>query len=184
MSIDAYGFDQYWLIKSIGLNWLSYPLLEPCSLKVTMRVTESNGGKKVLLAPPRWPGFLLSPYSPGYRTFEVEEVVYSLAENKTDISTWASSTTILSWPETKVDAPGIAELQRTLDNMINWADKWGMQFKCNVMHLWHGTRRAVGWSDITLFGDFRKRYFAADQLYFYESNSRKLATIVARAAKF
>ena len=57
-------------------------------VKVTMRVTESNGGKKVLLAPRCAPGFLLSPYSPGYHTSEVGEVVYSLAEKETDISTF------------------------------------------------------------------------------------------------
>ena len=40
-------------IKSIGLNWLSYHLLGPYSLTVTMRVTEQWWEeKKVLLACP------------------------------------------------------------------------------------------------------------------------------------
>ena len=39
---------------------------------------------------------------------------------------------------TSVDKKGREELQSTLDNMVRWADRWGMQFnvaKCKVMHL-------------------------------------------------
>ena len=43
----------------------------------------------------------------------------------------------------------------------------------------------LGWSDIELFFDFENGHYAADQVYFYESNAKKIGEIRrARAAKF
>ena len=51
------------------------------------------------------------------------------------ISKFADNTKLA---QTSVDTKGREELQSTLDNMVRWADRWGMQFnvaKCKVMHL-------------------------------------------------
>ena len=90
-------------IKSIGLNQVSYHLLGPYSLTVTMRVTE-QWWEESTPSSPRSPGSLLTVRVSVLRpscTSEAGEVVYSLAENKTNIST-ASFLTVKScstlWP--------------------------------------------------------------------------------------
>ena len=58
----------------------------------------------------------------------------------------------------------------------------GKRFKKIRSLLQH--RYTVGWSDIALFGDFLKRaQYAADQVYFYESNSPKNRLIRPRAGQ-
>ena len=45
-------------------------------------------------------------------------------------------------------------------------------------------RNSLGWSDIELFAIFENGHYAADQVYFYQSNSKKSANLAACAAKF
>ena len=77
-------------IKSIGLNYsrCRTTLLGPYSLIVTMRVME-QWWEESTPGSPRLPGSLLSVRTPAqlYVLRKVGEVVYSLAEKKTDIST-------------------------------------------------------------------------------------------------
>ena len=43
---------------------------------------------------------------------------------------------------------------------------------------------ALGWSDLNFGGIFENGHIVADQVYFYESDSRNSATFAAGAAKF
>ena len=42
----------------------------------------------------------------------------------------------------------------------------------------------LGWGDLALFAIFEKRHISADQVYFKQFNSKKLANFAARLAKF
>ena len=51
----------------------------------------------------------------------------------------------------------------------------------NNVHLNFVAVYIVGWSDLALFSDFRKGHISADRVYFYESNSKKLANSATHA---
>ena len=45
--------------------------------------------------------------------------------------------------------------------------------------IWLGGGWLVGWNDLVLFAIFENGHFAADQVYFYEFNSKKSANLPA-----
>ena len=48
----------------------------------------------------------------------------------------------------------------------------------------HTVDNTLGWSDWAIFAIFEKGHYATDQVYFYESNSKKSANLNARGKVF
>ena len=76
---------------------------------------------------------------------------------------------------------------------IKSVDNWAQERRANVVvahdeftFFWRPTAFLAWWvivreSDIALFSVFNNGHHAADQVYFYESNSKKIVTLAVRA---